>query len=148
MLNVIFTNGCGELNTTNVSENINCLLIDDDLDDHEFFSQAMKDNYPLVDCDFATNRQEVISGLENHSIQVPQYIFMDWSMPNIGAEDYIRQLHELVCLKDSRIFILSGYLPELTNQNMRELGIEKFLLKQNSIGLLSKELDQAFRRIA
>lgn len=136
-----------KLNTIIVSGNINCLLIDDDLDDHEFFLQAMKDNNPLIDCDFATSCEEVIVALENRSIQVPKYIFIDWSQPNMDTEDYVRQLHELDCLKESRIFILSGCLPLLTKENMTDLGITKLLLKQNSVGDLCKELRQALQMV-
>ncbi|WP_149240340.1 response regulator [Dyadobacter sp. 32] len=123
-----------------MSKKFNCLLIDDDTDDHEFFLEALKRTYPEARCEFALDYPTAVSRLRNHSIDIPKYIFMDWSLPNTDLKESLKYLNTMDELKQSAIFILSGSMPPLTQQTLQELGIEKVLLKQNSIHDLSKEL--------
>lgn len=115
-------------------------MIDDDTDDHEFFLEALKRTYPEARCEFVLDYPTAVSRLRNHSIDIPKYIFMDWSLPNTDLKESLKYLNTMDELKQSAIFILSGSMPRLTQQTLQELGIEKVLLKQNSIHDLSKEL--------
>lgn len=128
-----------------MSEKFNCLLIDDDLDDHEFFLEALRTTYPEARCEFALDYPTAFAKLENQLIDIPKYIFMDWSLPNTDVKESVTALHALEKLKKSAIFILTGTMPPLTPQTIEELGVEKFLLKQNSILDLSKELSGAIQ---
>lgn len=128
-----------------MANKFNCLLIDDDLDDHEFFLEALKSNYPEAQCEFAVDYPTAMAKLEKHLIDVPKYIFIDWSLPNTDVRESLRELQAMESLKQSAIFILSGTLPPLSPQTIEELGIEKILLKQNSIDQLSKELSEVIQ---
>lgn len=128
-----------------MEENITCLLIDDDADDQELFQFALKQVFPQVKCTFASSGPEAIDMLKNDRITVPGYIFMDWHMPFMDANECIPLLRNVADLHETRIFILSGIQPRITQEMIDDLGIRKFLRKQASIELLSGELLKAIK---
>ena len=119
------------------------MLIDDDRDDQEFFLEALKTQFPEANCTIASDYPSALDKLSKRLIDIPKYIFLDWSLPNSDVRESVKQMKGMEDLRQSAFFILSGSMPPLSPAVIQELGIEKVLLKQNSIPELSQELSTA-----
>lgn len=125
--------------------NVTCLLIDDDADDQELFQYALKQVFPDVNCTFASSGMEAVDLLKNDHFTIPDYIFMDWHMPYMDANECIPLLRNAAELEETSIFILSGTEPLITQETISDLGIKRILKKQPSIESLSDELFKAIK---
>ncbi|TDE10486.1 response regulator [Dyadobacter psychrotolerans] len=119
------------------------LVIDDDQDDHEIFRGALDIAFPKAFCEFALDRADAIKTLSNNKNVAPDYIFMDWNMPKMDAEEFMRQLRLLPDMQGVGVFVLSGSAPYVELEHLHALGVKKVLMKQASIALLSHELINA-----
>ena len=119
------------------------LLIDDDQDDHYFFTSALHVAFPEAACHSVYNCPEAISCLKNESIPLPNYIFMDWSMPYMQAIDCIKALKEISGIETTPIYILSGSKPSFEIEHIVGLHIKQVLKKQNSIEQLALNIKKA-----
>ena len=123
-----------------MDKSITCLLIDDDPDDHEFFSIALKEAFPHAVCSCVSNCVEATDQLHAGTIPVPDYIFMDWNLPFLEAKECVKSLRSFPELEKACIFILSGTVPFMNVKELMDLGLQKVLKKQSSISLLSEEI--------
>lgn len=128
-----------------MNRTVTCLLIDDDPDDHEFFSIALKQAFPQAVCSCVSNCLEANDQLHAKTIPVPDYIFMDWNLPYPETKECVKSLKSFPELEKTCIFILSGTVPFINVKELKELGLQKVLKKQSSINLLSKELAAAIK---
>jgi CheY-like chemotaxis protein len=124
-------------------ENRSFLLIDDDQDDHVIFEAALRMVNPDAVCDYAYNCPAAIDSLKKQVILIPDYIFMDWSMPYLDAIECIQSLRQIPGIDRTPIFILSGSRPSFEIQDKVGLYIKKVLTKQNSIEKLSIAIREA-----
>ncbi len=119
------------------------LLIDDDQDDHIIFADALQIADPYATCDYAFNCPDAIDFLKKQVITIPDYIFMDWSMPYMDAIECIQALRQIPGIDRTPIYILSGSRPSFEIQDKVGLMIQKVLTKQNSIEQLALEIQDA-----
>ena len=126
-----------------MGQSINFLVIDDDQDDHEIFRGALDIAFPKASCEFVMDRTDAIQGLSSALINAPDYIFMDWNMPRMDAEEFMMHLRLLPCMQSVNVFVLSGSAPYVELEHLYELGVKKVLIKQTSIALLARELVDA-----
>jgi CheY-like chemotaxis protein len=118
---------------------ISVLVIDDDQDDHEIFSGAMRMAYPRALCKFAFNRMEALAQLSVIANK-PDFIFMDLNMPEMDPEEFIRKLRLIPDMQDIAVYTLSGFAPYDQMKHLMQIGVTKVLQKQNTIGQLSNLL--------
>ncbi|WP_159476970.1 response regulator [Dyadobacter sp. 3J3] len=121
-------------------KNRSFLLIDDDQDDHFIFSDALKIADPDATCDYAFNCPDAIDFLKKQVITIPDYIFMDWSMPYMDSIEAIQALRAIPGIDRTPIYILSGSRPSFEIHDKVGLMIQKVLTKQNSIEQLANEI--------
>lgn len=126
-----------------MDKTITCLFIDDDLDDQEIFFLAMKLTSYQVTCRFAVDCSEAITGLVNKTIEVPEYIFIDWNMPLMNGRECLQALKKLPELRNAKIYILSELGILLKPEELKELGIKDVLEKKTSVTDLSDEFKRA-----
>ena len=124
-------------------KNRSFLLIDDDQDDHIIFADALRMVDPDAACDYVYDCPAAIDSLKKQVILIPDYIFMDWSMPYMDAIECIQCLRQIPGIHKTPIFILSGSKPSFEIQDKVGLYIKKVLTKQNSIEKLSIEIREA-----
>lgn len=117
-----------------------CLLIDDDLDDHEIFSMAIKEIDPAIVCFFANDCDDGIEKLSRSTLFVPDYIFIDLNMPRINGIECLRQIKELSHLTHSEIIIYSTSIDEKSRTESSFLGATTFLVKPVGLDKLKTEL--------
>jgi CheY-like chemotaxis protein len=116
------------------------LLIDDDQDDHEIFIAALLDVLPAARYFTRFDCPAAISFGEEGQAPVINYIFMDWHMPLMEAEECIMQLREVSSFKMAEIFILSGSGPMFDPGIPQKLGVKKVITKPATIALLAEQI--------
>ena len=112
------------------------LLVDDDIDDQQFFIEALGaiENTNLFGV--ANNGKEALSMLQN-SISRPDHIFMDFNMPRMNGIECLTELGKSQQTKDIPVVILSGSIEQA--DRARELGAG-FIKKSADIQQLRTEL--------
>ncbi|MBC7851147.1 MAG: response regulator [Chitinophagaceae bacterium] len=123
--------------------NTSCLLIDDDLDDHEFFAIALGKLDNNIRCLMADSASHALQILADRSV-VPQYIFIDFNMPRMSGLDCLIDLCRLEHLKDTQKFMFSTNLSSRIISLSKELGAKDCLIKTTSMEELTRMLKSIF----
>jgi CheY-like chemotaxis protein len=71
-----------------------CLLVDDDLDDQEIFLMTLEKINKNIKCLTANNGVEALSLLTQNSF-VPDYIFLDVNMPKMNGIECLRSIKNI-----------------------------------------------------
>src|SRR5882762_9611818 len=71
---------------------IRFLLIDDDTDDRELFSEALATVDPVIVCDQATDGAEALDRLRRSELCEPDIIFLDINMPVMNGWQFLTKL--------------------------------------------------------
>jgi len=71
-----------------------CLFIDDDADDQEFFCDAALSIDPHITCKFASNGVEAIEQLLDESF-LPDFIFIDMNMPKMNGKETLEEIRKM-----------------------------------------------------
>src|ERR1700748_738161 len=77
---------------SNSSMKTRFLVIDDDTDDRELFTEALASVDPVIACDQATDGSEALKRLISREIDQPDIIFLDINMPIMDGWQFLRQL--------------------------------------------------------
>src|ERR1700742_4342006 len=77
---------------SNASMKPRFLLIDDDTDDRELFSEALATVDPVIVCDQATDGAEALDRLIKREISEPDIIFLDINMPVMNGWQFLTKL--------------------------------------------------------
>jgi len=120
-----------------------CLLIDDDVDDHEIFIEALQDVKIHYQCVTAINGQEAITLLTKSGL-VPDYIFLDLNMPIMSGKICLAEIKKITALQDIPVIIYttSSYSNDI--EETQRLGATHFLVKPSSIATLTRILNDLF----
>ncbi|WP_339878833.1 response regulator [uncultured Algoriphagus sp.] len=115
---------------------VNCLLIDDDPDDREFFKIA------LFKVPFYVNLYSAPDGLcgldiLNRARNKPQYIFLDLNMPLLSGKELLSKIRQLKDYNAIPIIILSTSSFHTDIEECQKLGASHFLTKVFNIQLLT-----------
>ncbi|PUZ24350.1 Response regulator receiver domain-containing protein [Chitinophaga costaii] len=120
-----------------------CLIVDDDVDDQEIFSMAMKDigrNYNFI---FINNAIDALAQLVAGNI-LPQYIFLDLNMPRMNGLQCLENLRQIPALAQIPVAIYSTSEDHHNIEKSRALGATAFIIKHPTLPLLSQALDNFF----
>src|SRR3954453_23133297 len=114
------------------------LLIDDDSEEHEFFSDALKRYNSDITCLTAFNWWK---GYELAQQKKPDIIFMDMNLPGTNGLACLRKLKKIKDLKNVTVYMYSG--GAVTNKDILialEEGAKKWIKKPESF----EEYDKMF----
>ena len=117
----------------------NVFLIEDDQDDQEIFSMALKEVNNNIVCHFADDGVDGIQRLKEDPSFVPDVIFIDLNMPKMSGLGCIHEIKSLGHLKDVPIFLYSTNNDPQIIEKSERLGVN-FLLKPSSINALIRSL--------
>ncbi|HMG16924.1 MAG TPA: response regulator [Saprospiraceae bacterium] len=117
-----------------------CLLIDDDLDDQDIFSIALKDLDPSVEIFFAQDGIEALNLLKSDKNITPDYIFLDMNMPRMNGEETLLELKMIKALNEVPVFMYSTFSETSRIQEILDLGAADFIIKPNNIEDINKIL--------
>lgn len=123
-----------------------CLFIDDDMDDQEIFSFALKSLDKSVDVVTAENGIEALKILRSEKEFVPDFIFLDLNMPKMNGKDTLPELRKLPWIENVPIFIYTTSSQERDRLSAQKLGATDFISKESSIERLKTSLSALFQR--
>lgn len=126
---------------------VTCLLIDDDPDDQEIFSLALKELDPSVICEFANNGIEGIEKLQNTPPFNPDYIFIDMNMPRMNGVECLSEIKKITRVKKIPVFLYSTSADPKMVSESKLLGAADFIVKPVGINELVQILKQCFKNV-
>jgi len=115
------------------------LLIDDDADELEVFTEALRAIDKNIQCSQAKNLNEALEFLSYSS---PAYIFIDYNMPMVNGLECVAEIKKIEKLGRSRIILYSNYISEEINERAMSLGAYKCVKKPSMINVLIKNLKE------
>jgi DNA-binding NtrC family response regulator len=115
------------------------LLIDDDADELEVFTEALHSVDKNIQCSQAKDLGEALDFLSYSS---PAYIFIDYNMPKVNGLECVIEIKKIEKLENSKIILYSNYITEEMNQRAISLGAYKCVKKPSMINVLIKNLKE------
>jgi len=117
------------------------LLIDDDNDDRELFSEALASVNPVIKCDLAADAAEALNKLETKEIDAPDVIFLDINLPVMTGWQFLTSLKSLEAYKDIPVIMYSTSSNQRDKDIAKDLGALCFITKPNAFKQLQHTLD-------
>ncbi len=117
-----------------------CLLIDDDLDDQEVFLMTLEKINKNIKCLTANNGVEALSILTAQNSFVPDYIFLDVNMPKMNGIECLKNIKDLTHLSKCKIFMYSTTSEASVLEKSKKLGATDFIVKPASPAVLKETL--------
>lgn len=114
------------------------LLVEDDLDDQEFFVDALNEIENASLYGIANNGQEALHKLDNPSI--PDLIFMDVYMPHMDGMECLTNIILTEQIRNIPVIILSTAVPHIGK--LRSLGARGFIEKPSDHRVLKNHLEK------
>jgi CheY-like chemotaxis protein len=123
------------------------LFIDDDIDDREFFIDALSYVDASIKCTLAKNCEHALSILAEFSEQeLPQYVFLDIHMPAMDGRGCLKKIKSDPKYSAIKVVMYSGTSdPELMKE-YKDLGATYFLVKPLTFNELCDSLAVLFDR--
>jgi DNA-binding NtrC family response regulator len=127
-----------------MKEQVTCMLIDDDEDEHFIFGMALSQTLLPITCSYFLSWGMAQKALDNKAVQGPDFIFVDWYINGNDSAEYVKAISQTSRLKATRVVIYSGF---------EQLGIITklyrhydciFMKKTESILHLTQELNGLF----
>ena len=115
------------------------LVVDDDIDDLLFFTDALAELDPQIGCVTAMNGIEALKRLENLSVR-PDYIFLDLNMPKMNGKQCLKHIKNSPLFQSIPVIIYSTSRLQDDMDEVRELGAAAFLVKPNKFQQLKMEI--------
>jgi len=115
------------------------LLIDDDEDELEVFSQALHSIDKTIECTWARDLEEALEFLDRNA---PGYIFVDYNMPITNGLECLAEIKKIEKLEKSRIILYSNHIDDEMSKKAMALGAYQCLKKPNLINLLARRLKE------
>ncbi|MCW3105085.1 MAG: response regulator receiver protein [Bacteroidetes bacterium] len=122
-----------------------CLLIDDDNDDHEFFTEAVESLNCKVELLHAMSGKEALSMLEKMEKRVPDFIFLDLNMPAMNGLQCLKKMKADERLKNIPVIMYSTSSSESDISTAIAGGATAYVIKPSSISTLVSGLQQFFQ---
>lgn len=124
-----------------------CLMVDDDIDDQDIFSIALKDLDMSVDCEFAFDGEEAMRKLEGDPLFFPDLIFLDINMPKMNGKECLAAIRRIERLSHIPVIVFSTSSDKKMEQELTKMGATAYFIKPSSINELTKKLADLIRSI-
>ena len=118
-------------------------LADDDEDDHDFFTDALKEVSLPTDLTQSSNGLELMKNLDiliQHP--PPHVIFLDLNMPLKDGFQCLQEIRNTPKLKDIPVVIFSTSVSDISVDKTYELGANYYVQKPSSFQLLVKSIEK------
>jgi len=118
------------------------VLIDDDHDDHEIFSLALKEAAPAIECFYFDSAKFAIKKLSVEKNLQPDFIFLDLNMPGMNGIQALEELKKEETISDIPVVVYSTSILPAEKEKALQLGASFFFIKPSSIAELVKSLKE------
>ena len=123
------------------------LLIDDDTDDRELFSEALATVDPIIICDQATDGAEAFTRLRNKEVE-PDLIFLDINMPVMNGWQFLMKLKNEDDYKHIPVIVYSTSANVKDRRIADEMGALCFITKPHAFRILQSMLGVVVRHVS
>ena len=117
----------------------NILLIDDDEDELEIFTEALNKLPIEFQCQLATNPDKASKLLKDF---IPDYVFIDYNMPLSNGVEVLSRLKKSKELRAARFILYSNYINEVMAEEALANGAFACIRKPNLTATLSSTLKE------
>lgn len=128
-----------------MSSHVKCLLIDDDIDDHEIFKMALEAIDTSIFCDCINQSTEAIDKLKTNRSFIPQIIFVDMNMPAMNGAECLTEIKKIERLKEVPVIFYSTFADPAKITEMKNLGAAEYFEKPSDIDVLINKLSSIFK---
>jgi len=125
---------------------ITVYLIDDDLDDHTFFTMAIERMYRSIRCEFACNGLEAVHRLQSDRNFIPDFVFIDINMPLMNGVHCLKEILKIPRLNKAALYMYSTSADPLISSSCIALGATGVIKKMAGINDLKDTLLQVFQQ--
>lgn len=122
------------------------MLIDDDVDDLEFFFLAIKRINDQVTFITFNDGVEALHKLSGDVTLQPDFIFLDLNMPRMQGKQLLIEMKKLQHLSEVPLIIYSTSSEKTDMEETKKLGAADYVVKASSIKLLSERLEQVINQ--
>jgi len=105
------------------------LIIDDDADDRDFFSDALAAVDTHAKCNHAYNGEDALAKLKDKNLINPDYIFLDLNMPRMDGRTFLSRIKTESSLKDIPVIIFTTSSNPNDVTETLELGAAHYITK-------------------
>jgi len=123
-------------------EDLHFFLIDDDLDDHDIFMDALTEINPSINCLTAKDGSEALEYLKKDDAFIPDFIFLDLNMPKVTGKECLKELVKIKKLKSVPIYIYTTSAIPKDKEETVKAGAKDLIIKPTSIKKLGKILSE------
>lgn len=117
----------------------NILLIDDDEDELEIFTEALSKLPALFNCSQAKSTEQAMDLLTRF---FPRYIFIDFNMPKQNGLQCLQELKKIKELDQVKFIIYSNFIDEQTKKKAISLGATACMKKPYLTSVLTQRLKE------
>ncbi|SDB62902.1 Response regulator receiver domain-containing protein [Flavobacteriaceae bacterium MAR_2010_188] len=118
------------------------MIVDDDLDDYDFFCAAMKEIDPKCKIVMAKNGEDALQQLGQDNFELPNYIFLDLNMPRMDGKTCLSHLKKNERLKHIPVVIYTTSSSQKHKTETLKLGADYFLSKPASYRSIVSQLQK------
>jgi DNA-binding response OmpR family regulator len=119
------------------------LLIDDDRDDAEIFSDALAEAEITSELDYFDDGAKAMETLLNKAT-LPDIIFLDINMPSVSGWECLREIKKLAALQHIPIVMYSTSNLQSEGISAADIGAAAFLTKPDNFRDLKNKLSNLF----
>ena len=117
------------------------MIVDDDVDDIEFFCEALTEIDASVQYLTALNGVDALNKLRSDENVLPHVIFLDLNMPRMDGKQLLKELKNDYVLKDIPTIIYSTSSMPTDIEEAMALGATHFLTKPSSFKKLCDDIN-------
>jgi CheY-like chemotaxis protein len=115
-------------------------LVDDDVDDHEFFKDALKEVDSTIEFVTAVNGDEALQKLKGWIGPLPDFIILDLNLPGMNGKKCLVEIKKNKSFNGIPVIIYSTTSEKKVIKEMEDLGAAHFISKPNRLSLLCDSL--------
>jgi DNA-binding response OmpR family regulator len=119
------------------------IFVDDDVDDREFFIDALSYVDPGIQCILAKDCEEALKLLDS-SQALPDYIFLDINMPSLDGKGCLCAIKNQERYQSVRVVMYSNSSDQKQMEEYKTLGATYFLVKPPTFTGLCDSLSVLF----
>lgn len=116
------------------------LIVDDDNDDAEFFTEAVNKVDPQIRCWVAKDGKQALHLLNKELVIPPDFIFLDINMPIMNGRETLTEIKKSTRLRDIPVIMYSTTSDTKEIKSFYDLGAYDFLIKPNNFQKLVEAL--------
>jgi CheY-like chemotaxis protein len=123
------------------------VIIDDDLDDVDLFTEALRDVDPGIVCWKETDPAKALKSLRSTDCAKPEVIFVDINMPVLSGWEVLLALKRSSLTRHIPVIMFSTSTSNDDISKARALGASCFITKPNSYDALVRHLNLIYQSV-